>query len=181
MITRLSIPERAETMREYRDKLWDLNCEIDDILSEKFSPYDRRNYESDDYTAEDIYNHSRPYDDKDAPLMARIFHALDKAYEELNARCKELDAEEDARKEAYEMFYAWDLGLCPCVMREYRQKGTPYVWNSLNWEDIAVFLRGAGMSREDTEQAVQEYLRDKDPAMDRTIAVTREVWRVRTA
>ena len=174
MITRLSIPERAEIMREYRDKLLDLSCEISDELFVKFTPFDRRNYESGGYTAEDVCNHSKPYDDKDAPLMTRIFDVLDKAYEELNERCKELDAEEDARYEAYEMFYAWELGLCPYVMREHRRKKTPYVWNSLNWDDVAVFLKGTGMSREKTEEAVREYLKDKDLEGDTVIAVTRE-------
>lgn len=79
------------------------------------------------------------------------------------------------------MFYAWELGLCPYVMREHRRKSTPYAWNSLNWDKIAEFLKGSGMSRESTEEAVREYLRDKDPEGDTITAVDRETWRVKTA
>lgn len=179
MIARLSIPERAELMREYRDKLLELSSDIDDVICGKLAPFDKRNYESGGYTAEDVCSHSKPYDDKDAPLMTRIFTVLDKAYEELNERCKELDAEEAERYEAYEMFFAWELGLCPYVMREHRRKRTPYVWNSLKWEAIAGFLKGTGMSRERTEEAVREYLRDKNPECDRVIAAARESIRIK--
>lgn len=178
MIVRISIPERVEIMREFRDKLLDLHEEFWEILSEKFAPFDRRNYES-GCTAEDIVNNSQPYDDKDSPLITRIFNALDKSYDEIDARCQELDEEEAARDEGYEMFYAWDLGLCPYAMREYRRNRTPYVRNSLNWEEIAGFLKGSGMSRENTAQAVNEYLKDKDPDGDRVIAVTRETVRIK--
>lgn len=178
MISRLSIPERVEIMSEYRDKLLDLSSEIHEILSEKFAPVDMRNYKCGHF-AEGFGDGKAPYDDKDAPLITRIFKALDKAYDELDARCKELDAEEAARNEGYEMFYAWELGLCPYVMREYRRKRTPYVWNSLNWEAIAEYLKSTGMSREKTEEAVREYLRDKDPESDTVIAVTRETIRIK--
>ena len=177
MITRMTLPERCEVIRELRDKVLTLHEEVWDALSEKFAPYDERN-DKEECTAEDIINGAQPYDDRDAPLIASIFKELDKAYEELDGRCKELDDEEAGRYEGYEMYYAWELGLCPYEMREYRRKRTPYAWNSLNWEDIAGKLTGTGMSREGTAQAVHEYLKDKDPDGDKVIAVTRELARV---
>lgn len=177
MITRMTIPERCEVMRELREKVQDVQSEIYEVLSERFAPYDCRNVEA-GYTAEDAINHTKPYDDKDAPLITRIFKELDKVHDELVERCAELDAEEVRRYEGYEMFYAWDLGLCPYEMREYRRKRTPYAWNSLNWEDIAKYLKGTGMSRKDTAQAVREYLKGKDADGDRVIAVTREMFRI---
>ena len=178
MITRLSISERAEIMRECRDKVSELHEEIWELLTEKLAPYDSRNDKA-FCSAEDSRNGTLPYDDKDTPLITRVFKALDKAYEELDARCGELDAEEGARYEAYEMFYAWELGLCPYAMREHRRKKTPHVWHSLHWKEIAEFLSGAEMSREDTERAVSEYLKDKETDGDKVIAVTRESARVK--
>lgn len=172
MYTRISTPERIKIMREFRDKVLDLHEEFWEILTETFAPYDNRNNNT-VCSAEDKANDILPYDDKDAPIIKRIFKSLDKAYDELDERCKELDEEEMRNNEAQEMFYAWDLGLCPYAMREYRRKRTPYAWNSLNWEKVAEFLKGSMMSREDTVQAVNEYLKGKDPNSDLVIAVTR--------
>lgn len=180
MIARMSISERAEIMSELRVKLFDLHEELWEVLSDKFAPYDRRNYES-GYNAEDAIKHAKPYDDIDAPLITEIFYALASKYDDLEKRCRELNEEEARRDEAYEMFYAWELGLCPYVMREHRREGTPYVRNSLNWEDIAKFLNSTGMSREDTAHAIREYLKDKDLNSDRVIAVARETWRAKKA
>ena len=177
MIARIGLLERVSMMREFRDKVLDLHEEFWEILTEKLAPYDERNYKT-GFTAEETGNHSKPYDDKDAPLIAGIFNALDEAYDELDARCGELEAEEDAQYEAQEMFYAWEIGLCPYAMREYRRKQTPYVWNSLNWDDVAKHLSGSGMSRKDTDNAVREYLKDKDPDGDRVMGVTRTHCRV---
>lgn len=177
MITRMTIAERCDVIRELRGKVRDLKSEVYEVLRERFAPYDQRNAEA-GYTAEDAINHTKPYDDKDAPLITSIFKELDKVHDELAERCDELDAEEARRYEGYEMYYAWEQGLCPYVMREYRRKRTPYAWNSVNWEDISKYLKGTGMSREDTAQAVREYLKGKDADGDRVIAVTREMFRV---
>ena len=176
MIARMSIPERAGIMRDLRDKLFAVYGEFEEILSEKFAPFDSRNYEG-KYTAEDVCGNCNPYDDIDAPLIQGIVTALDKAYDGIETRCKELDEEEAARDEAKIMFYAWNLGLCPCVMREYRRNNTPHVRNFLNWDEVAGFLTGGGMSREKTEEAVRKYLRDKAPDSDRVIGATLETIR----
>lgn len=180
MITRMSIPERAKIMRECMHKVFVLHGEFRELLTEKFAPYDARNYTK-ELSTEDKQNATLPYDDKDTPLIAMVLRLLDEAYDELDARCGELDAEEDARYEAQQMFYAWELGLCPYAMREYRRKKIPYVWNSLNWDEIAKNLTGVEMSYEDTVRAVEEYLKDKAPDGDNVIAVTREIIRLKTA
>lgn len=174
MIARMSIPERAGIMRDLRDKLFALYGEFEEILSEKFAPVDMRNYK-DGHFSEGFGD--APYDDIDAPLIQGIVTALDKAYNGLETRCEELDKEEAERDEAMIMFYAWDLGLCPCVMREYWLNNTPHVRNFLNWDEVAGFLAGGGISREKTEEAVRKYLRDKASDSDRVIGATLETTR----
>ncbi len=49
--------------------------------------------------------------------------------------------------------------------------------NFLNWDEVAGFLTGGGMSREKTEEAVQKYLRDKVPDSDKVIGVTLDTTR----
>ena len=150
--------------------------EFEEILSEKFAPVDIRNYK-DGHFAEGFGEGKAPYDDIDAPLIQGIVAALDKAYDRLETRCGELDKEEAARDEAMIMFYAWELGLCPYVMREYWRNNVPHVRNFLNWDEVAGFLTGGGMSREKTEEAVRKYLRDKEKNSDRVIGVTLETTR----
>lgn len=180
MITRMSIPERAKIMRECMHKVSVLHGEFWELLTENFAPPDARNYTK-ELSAEDRENGTLPYNDKDTPLIRKVFTLLDEAFCELIERCKDIDAEEDARDEAQQMFYAWELGLCPYAMREYRRKKIPYVWNSLNWDEIAKNLTGVEMSYEDTVRAVEEYLKDKAPDGDNVIAVTREIIRLKTA
>ena len=156
MMARMSLLERVEVMKELQDTVLKVSCEVQDVMRENFARYN----------------------DKDTPLIEEIFTALDSAYEKLKVRCQELDEEDSARYEGYEMYYAWELGLCPYVMREHRQRKTPYAWNSLNWEDIAKYLHSTGMSRADTARAVSEYLAGKDLDGDRVIAVSRESVRV---
>lgn len=176
MIARMSIPERAGIIRGLRDKVLELCREFEEKLNEKFAPFDSRNYEG-KYTAEDVCGNCNPYDDKDTPLIKGIFNALDKAYDGLETRCEELDKEEAARDEAMIMFYAWELGLCPYVMREYRRKNIPHVRNFLNWDEVAKFLTGVEMSREKTEEAVRKYLRGKTIDSDRVIGAALETTR----
>ncbi len=44
MIARLSIPERAEIMREYRGKLLALSESVRELLANRLVPIDMRNY-----------------------------------------------------------------------------------------------------------------------------------------
>ena len=159
MIQRMRVPDRAGILREYRDKVQAMSSEFEDLLISEFAPYDRRNYET-DVTADDMRNYTRAYDDKDAPLIGRVVRTLDKAYEELRCRCLELEDEEAAYYEGMAMFEAWRLGLCPYVMREHRQ-ATPLrvgdAGDMHEWEGIAEYLEGTGMSREGTQRAIEAW------------------------
>lgn len=155
MMTRLSIGERLNILQEYRDKVFKLAQQVNEVLTEKFAPFDIRNYG----TGSSAADGEHPYDDKDAPLMAEVSKTLYGLFEKLDKRAAEVDLEDDKRVEAQEMFYAWDLGLCPYVMRGYRRKmrEIPDVWNSLLWPEIAAFLEEDHMSRKDTIRAVKTW------------------------
>ncbi|MBR1437908.1 MAG: hypothetical protein IJ587_05160 [Synergistaceae bacterium] len=159
MRTRLSISERAEILRECTEKLQKLTVEFEGLLTEKFAPYDARNFGA-DYSVEDRKKKTSPYDDIDTPLMQGIFDVLYEAYEKLQAKCDKAEGNEERREEAELMFQAWELGLCPYVMREYRWKYAeiPYVWNTSCWEEIAELLENYGMSADDTRNAVETWL-----------------------
>lgn len=156
MITRLSISERLNILEEYRDRLFKLTNEVWDILTEKFAPYDSRD-SGKDYSYADVKNYSKAYDDKDAPLLGELFNTLDMLYGKFRERAAAVEYEDGMRAEAQEMFYAWDLGLCPYVMREYRRQKAPDAGNSLYWHEIAAFLKEKHMSRIDTISAVEAW------------------------
>ncbi|MBQ6971768.1 MAG: hypothetical protein IJP86_05350 [Synergistaceae bacterium] len=159
MIQRMRVPDRADMLREYRDKVQAMAGEFEDLLESEFAPYDRRNYEA-GYTADDLRNNTRPYDDKDAPLIGRVISMLGSAYEELKQRCFELEYEEETYYEGMAMFEAWRLGLCPCVMRECRNALPRYAGDAgdvREWEGIAEYLDGAGTRREQTMRAIEAW------------------------
>ena len=160
MRKRLNILDRVSMMSECRNRIFELHEYLWELLTEKLAPYDERNYGQ--FCG--LNEEARPYDDIDTPLVGRIYATIDKAYDEMTARCKELDAEEDAYNEASLMFMAWNLGLCPYVMREYRRE-LRYVGeagDTWEWADIARYLDGKGMSRTGTINAVNKWHEVKD-------------------
>ena len=166
MRTRIHIEDRVAILREYWEKIEKLMSDLEDIIDTEFAPYDSRNYEG-------VHNpdvEAREYDDKDTPLMRKLLKMLEDVKEVLRVRMDEIDEEEDAYYEGVEMFRAWELGLCPYVMRKLRYEEERYAggaWDSSYWGEIAGFLDGEGSKQEQTLRAVESWQEAKilKPAM----------------
>ena len=157
MRPRMRIYDRAIILSECREKVEDLINDFTELIDTEFAPYDSRNYKEGVYTVDmEAYE----YDDIDTPLMKGVLKVLEDAGEKLRVRLNEVGKEEDMYYEGLEMFRAWELGLCPYVMREYRREVPKYVggaWDSSHWGEIAEFLDGIGSKRDKTLRAVKTW------------------------
>ncbi|MBQ6664163.1 MAG: hypothetical protein IJM68_01110 [Synergistaceae bacterium] len=157
MKPRIRIDERVMILREYREKVEDLMNDFTELIDTEFAPYDSRNYKEGVYA---IDMEAYEYDDIDTPFMRKLLEILEDIERKLRVRVDEVEKEEDTYYEAEEMFRAWELGLCPYAMREYRREVPKYVggaWDSSYWSEIAEFLDGIGSKREQTFRAVKTW------------------------
>ena len=166
MKTRINIEDRAAIFREYLEKVEKLIIDFADLIDTEFAPNDARNYEC----VYDPYAEAREYDDKDTPLMRRVLKVLECLGETLSVRTREAESELDMYYEGMAMFRAWELGLCPYVMREYRREIPKYAggaWDSHYWAEIAEYLDGRGGKRSQMFRAVEAWQEAKAlmPAM----------------
>ena len=157
MRPRMRIDDRAIILGECREKVEDLINDFTELIDTEFAPYDSRNYREGVYV---IDMGACEYDDIDTPFMKGVLKVLEDAGEKLRVRLNEVDKEESAYYEGLEMFRAWELGLCPYVMRGIRREVPKYVggaWDSSYWGEIAEFLDGRGSTREQTIRAVKAW------------------------
>lgn len=115
----------------YRERVSRLFTDVEDTLHSRFAPF----------------NQSEA--DKDTPAVRKLFDMLadlDAFVESHTEKVRiEYEAWEDERVNLERSFSAWELGLCPDVMR--------HVWTG-DFAKIAALKQVKGISREDTEQAV---------------------------
>lgn len=97
--------------------------------------------------------------DRDADNIKALFEALDALCDAVNKHCNELDHEADTYENAYTLFEAWELGLCPKFMlqciksfRTIRDAG-----DSRTWQEISSFRQDKCISWQDTENAVMAW------------------------
>ena len=117
------ITDRLEMMQEYSQELLNLH--------EKF-------YEL-------LCKHDN---DIDVPLIEGVERSLNKAYDEMKSRLDEIARENDRYYQAKDFFRAWELGLCPKVMKS-EYPGDFYVW-----EEIAEYKQSNAVSQRDSLNAI---------------------------
>ena len=127
---------RVKYWEDWTERLTSLRNEVE-LAIEDFAPYGKRA-------------------DKDAPAVTALFDMLGTVSSFSAEREDEAHAEEERMYDAWDMFRAWELGLCPKAMKAC-QKDYGYVYdagNSDNWEEISSYLQDEEMSEGDTLQAV---------------------------
>ena len=129
----LNPDDRYYIWNTYRERVSRLFTDVEDVLHSRFAPY----------------NQSEA--DKDTPAMRKLFDMLADLDAFVERHTEEVYRQysdwEDAQINAERSFSAWELGLCPEVMRYAK------VWAG-DFAKIAKLKHVKGISREDTEQAV---------------------------
>ena len=131
-----SIVERVKRMRKCQKKLEKLMGELVDIQ----------------------------HDEIDAARRKRIIRMLGTTWLELKSWKRDLEIEEDIYYEAMEKYHAWEHGLCPEEMSHYSPRWpelNPVMIDTSEYEEIAKYLDGSGMSREGTRKAVEAWRKVK--------------------
>ena len=135
----LNPEERYNIWQGYKERAAKFLSDVEDDLEYKYAPY--RKSEA----------------DKDVPAVRRLFGMLAEISAYLERHAEELDAEysdfEDEQVNLRDFYDAWELSLCPVVMRESRIANFPF-GKGYAWKNIARFKEERGISRTDTEQAI---------------------------
>lgn len=117
----------------YRERVSRLFTDVEDTLHSRFAPF------------------SQSEADKDTPAMRKLFDMLADLDAFVSRHADEVHAEysawEDEQINLDRSFSAWQLGLCPEVMRHAK------VWTG-DFAKIANLKQEKAISKEDTEQAV---------------------------
>ena len=105
--------------------------------------------------------------DKDAPAVEELYDMLETVSNFASERLSDAEKDESLWEDAWDMFRAWEVGLCPEVMKIYRanHRHISDAGNTDFWPEIAKNLHGAEMSRADTENAVLAWEYEKREAV----------------
>ena len=136
----LNPDDRLVLWQDFYERVNDLFRDVEDALNNKFAPY-------------------REEPDKDTPEVKKLFDMLadlDATLQQKVSRsseeCEDWDEEQRNMQDAFE---AWSRGLCPSVMRS-----RPRYWEYYQpetFEQVARLRQSAGMSMEDTKQALAAF------------------------
>ena len=140
----MNIETRARYWEDWQSRIFELYGDVWDALTEDFAP---RKYHN---------GHIVPAD-KDTEAVREMYDMLEHLNSYVEGKAKAAHAETVAVEDAWDMFRAWELGLCPRVMIQYRDAPVRKVNDAgytATWAAIASHLTQSEMNKEDTMLAV---------------------------
>ena len=142
--------QRAEYWENWNERLNELTNEVWEALSRKFTP--PRNVQP----------------DKDAAPVKELHRMLEAVANYINQYTAKIQEEVRRMNCAWDLFRAWEVGLCPYAMQKYvnapnRRRND--AGDSENWEEIAGFRCEEGISYEDTLSAILAWQESKQEAV----------------
>ncbi len=133
----LNPDDRLVIWQDFYERVNDLFRDAEDVLNNKFAPY-------------------REEPDKDTPEVKKLFDVLADLdtvlQQKVRSSSEECEDWYEEQRNAQDAFEAWSQGLCPSVMRT-RPRYIEY-YRPETVEQVARFRQHAGMSIEDTKQAL---------------------------
>ena len=141
----MNTERRASYWEDWQSRINGLYNEVWDALSMDFAPY--RFYKNGTHVPED----------KDTAAVKELYDMLERMNEYVEEHAREVYAARTAMYDAWDMFRAWEAGLCPRVMRSYRDAPVRRLNDAGDietWPEIAEYLRSGELNEEDTMQAV---------------------------
>ena len=143
----MHVEKRVRDWEEWSYRLRKLANEVE-LAMEDYAPYGR-------------------VPDKDAPAVEELYDMLETVSNFASERLSDAEKDESLWEDAWDMYRAWEVGLCPKVMKEYRehQRYESDAGNTYFWPEIAKNLHESEMSQVDTENAVLAWEYEKREAV----------------
>ena len=129
----LAAEERFSIWESYKERVRELFIDVESDLDGKFAPYR-------------FENGKLVEADKDTPEMKKLFDLLNRAHAEYSEW-------EDEQLNLQRSFEAWSLGLCPEAVKDI--PNMPEFGEGYAYDKIAELRQSSGISKEDTEHAVE--------------------------
>ena len=140
----LTAEERFSIWESYKERVRELFIDVESDLDGKFAPY---RFENGKLVAAD----------KDTPEMKKLFDMLADLDAFVERNFNRAHAEyckwEDEQHHMQNSFEAWSVGLCPEVLKDI--PNAPEFGEGYAYDKIAELRQGSGISKEDTEHAVE--------------------------
>lgn len=151
----MNTERRASYWEDWHSRINELYNEVWDALSRDFAPY--RFYESG----------KQVQADKDTAAVKAMYDLLEHLNDYVEDHTKSVCADRTAMYDAWDMFRAWEVGLCPRVMRSYRDAPVRRLndaGDTETWPEIAEYLVSGELNEEDTMQAVLAWKMNRQEA-----------------